>query len=211
MRSTSKKFVRGKIVERLRNDVLSGRIEPGQFLRQEKLVARFRVSRMPVREALMQLANEGLVEAVANCGVKVRESPPDHIQEFLTPLRRTIEVYALQLCFDSLGDDDFNRWDSMLKKLRRACQRRDIPSVTECELEFHRSIVERAGEPTLLGVWSVIAYQVAAYMREWHKKYTDPMDNYREHAKIVALFRAGDKQLAIKFYAEMIGAHHLIR
>jgi DNA-binding GntR family transcriptional regulator len=203
--------LRGQIVDRLRNDVLSGRIEPGQFLRQEELVARFRVSRTPVREALIQLTNEGLLEAIPNTGVKVRHQPPDHIQQFLTPLRRTIEVYALDLCFDSLNDDDFRNWDAMLEKLRAACEQRDYPGMAEYELAFHRSILQRAGDPTLLSIWSLIVAQVAAYLREWHKKYADPIDNYREHKEIVDTFRNRDKEASIQLYSEAIGAHHTVR
>jgi len=203
--------LRGQIVERIRNDVLSGRIEPGQFLRQEDLVSRFRVSRTPVREALIQLTNEGLLESIPNTGVKVRPLPPDHIQQFLTPLRRTIEVYALELCFDFLTNEDFDRWDSMLEKHRTACEQCDYPSMTEHELAFHRSILQRAGDPTLLSIWSLIIAQVAAYLREWHKKYADPMDNYREHARIVETFRTRDKEASIQLYSEMIGAHHIVR
>jgi DNA-binding GntR family transcriptional regulator len=203
--------LRGQIVDRLRNDVLSGRIPAGEFLRQEELVARFRVSRTPVREALIQLTNEGLLEAIPNTGVKVRHQPPDHIQQFLTPLRRTIEVYALELCFDSLNAEDFKLWDSILEQLRAACERRDYPGMAEHELAFHRSILQRTGDPTLLSIWSLIVAQVAAYLREWHKKYADPIDNYHEHKEIVDAFRSGDKDASIELYSEAIGAHHTVR
>jgi DNA-binding GntR family transcriptional regulator len=198
--------LRGQIVDQLRNDVLAGRIQQGTFLRQEDLVARFRVSRTPVREALIQLTNEGLLEAIPNTGVKVRHQPPDHVQAFLTPLRRTIEVYALQLCFDKLNADDFRRWDGILDNLRKACADRDYPNMAQNEIEFHRSIVHRSGEPTLMGIWSLILSQVAAQFRDSYTKYDDPMDVYREHVAIVDKFRTGNLEASIKLYTKMIGA-----
>lgn len=204
--NTLVRSLRGQIIDQLRADVLTGRLEQGQLLRQDDLVTRFRVSRTPVREALIHLTNEGLLEAVANRGVQVRRQPPDHIQAFLTPLRRTIEVYALQLCFDELTTEDFDRWDAILHKLRQACEVRDYPSIAEHEIAFHRSVIRRAGDETLLQVWGAILSQVVSYFRESHLEYENPLDIYREHAEIVSTFQSGDKATSIKLYGEKIGA-----
>jgi DNA-binding GntR family transcriptional regulator len=197
--------LRGQIADHLRSDVLSGRIEQGTFLRQEDLVARFRVSRTPVREALIQLTNEGLLEAVPNAGVKVRRQPPDHIQEFLTPLRRTIEVYALELCYDELGEADFKYLEQILEQLKAACAQGDLVAIAEHETAFHRSILDRAGEPTLLGIWASILSQVVAHFRASYLAYEDLMDIYREHEQILGLLRGGSKEAAVHFYSETIG------
>lgn len=203
--------LRSQIADRLRDDVLCGRIESGRFLRQEELVSRFGVSHTPVREALIQLTNEGLLEAIPNTGVKVRGQPPDHIREFLTPMRRSIEVYALRLCFDDLNAADFQLWDSILDNLQVACQQRDYAAMAEQEIAFHRSVVRRANEPTLVNLWSAVLSQFVAYVHHWHLLYADPMDNFREHKQIVDLFRTGDKEASIILYSTMIGADELVR
>ena len=196
---------RSQIVDRLRADVLSGRLEPEQLLRQEELVARFRVSRTPIREALIHLVQEGLLETVPSGRVKVRRRTPNHIWAFLTPLRRTIEVYALDTCFDELTSDDFAVWDSILLKLRMACQERDYPKIAEHEIAFHRSVLCMAGEPTLLTIWGLIVSQVAAFFCDTHRTYKDPMEIYREHEELVSTFRCGDKAASTQLYAKAIG------
>jgi len=194
-----------QIVDLLRSEVLTGRLKEGQVLRQRELIRRFGVSGTPVREAFIQLTHEGFLEAAPNAGVRVKKPAPDHVQRFLTPLRRAIEVYALELCFDDLDDSDFLAWNSTLTKLRDACERRDYPAIAEHEMAFHRSILKRAADPTLLGIWSMILAQVVAAFRASYIKYEDPVDIYREHAEIVATFRTGDKGASIKLYSEMIG------
>ena len=70
--------IREQIADRIRADVLSGRIEPGTSLREVLLAKKYGVSRAPIRDALLQLSQEGLLVAKPNCGVKVGEAPATH-------------------------------------------------------------------------------------------------------------------------------------
>src|SRR5262245_21011464 len=171
--------LRKQIADRIREDVLAGRFEDGERLRETELVARFGVSRTPIREALVQLTHEGLLEGRPNCGVKVATSPPDSIREFIVPLRRTIETYALRQFFHEIGPSDLKRWQQILARLREACRQRDFAATAECDIAFHRSILERAGQPALLSIWSAIVVQIRRHFRASHERYPNPLDIYR--------------------------------
>lgn len=197
--------LRDQLVHSLRNDMLLGLYKEGEPIRQEEVVARYKVSRTPVREALLQLEYEGLVDMIPNCGARVARQSPDSIHELLIPIRRIIEVFALKLFFDDLQEDDFRRWDEILGRMKAACESGDSAAIVQEDLAFHRSIIERAGEPSLLKIWSVLVGQVRAHFIRSVSDYRDTMDLYREHAKIVEVIRQGDVQVAADFLGANIG------
>jgi DNA-binding GntR family transcriptional regulator len=191
--------LRDQIADRLRDDILAGRIAEGERVSEPQLVKRFGVSRAPIREALVKLTQEGLLLSRPNCGVTVAPSAPDAIQELVMPLRRTIETYALKRFFDEITEDDFRTWDAILDRLQEACAKRDWASCAEQDIAFHRSILERAGQPDLLAIWAAIVARLRSYFRQSYAKYNaNPMKLYEEHRRIVALFRTGNKKKAVK-------------
>lgn len=207
-RQSERRLVRGlreQLVDRLRNDVLSGYYKAGDALRQEEVVARYNVSRTPVREALIQLEQEGLLVTTPNCGARVAEQAPGSIHGLLIPIRRTIEAYALQSYFDSLTEADFRRWESILDGMQIACKRKDAPAVAEHDIAFHRSIIERAHQPSLIKIWFTLVSQIHSYFLRSHAEYPDLMDVYREHAAIIAVFRQGDRDAAVRYLEDRIG------
>lgn len=197
--------LRDQLVDNLRADILTGRYLEGDAIRQEEVVARYQVSRTPVREALIELENEGLLVHTPNCGMRVARQPPDSVHELLIPLRRTIETYAARLSFASLDEDFFRGWEAILERMRAACEQKDCVALGEADIAFHRHLVDRAGEPSLSRIWEAILTQVRAYFLKYHLKYKDVMIIHREHTAIMETFRRGDEQTAIEFLAARIG------
>jgi DNA-binding GntR family transcriptional regulator len=195
-------IVRGlriQIVERIREDIMSGRLTGGQRLSELALGRRFGVSRGPIREALVQLAQEGLVDRKPNCGVHVSMPVPDSIRAVIVPIRRTIETFALQSIFDELNEDDFRRWEAILKRMAKACQEMDPVAAVEQDIAFHRLLLERAGQPDLLAIWSTIVARVRGHFMEVHRARRDqPIDVHADHQQLVEAFRSGDREAAVQ-------------
>ncbi|QDT90393.1 GntR family transcriptional regulator [Gimesia algae] len=187
-------LVRGlgeQIVERLREDILSGRIAEGERLREVDLAKRFSVSRGPIREAIQKLAWEGVVETDRNKGALVSTSAPDEITELIIPLRCTIEKYAIRLLFDQLTEDDFLAWETILNKMKQACEAKDFALISEHDIAFHRALVKQANSPDLLAIWSAMVSRIRRHFRESHLQYQNPIQIYEEHLPIIEALRDG--------------------
>jgi DNA-binding GntR family transcriptional regulator len=191
--------VREQITDRLRADILSGRPPEGERLQEAKLADQFGVSRGMLREVLAHLTQEGLLEAKLNCGVKVAPSDPDAIRELIVPMRRLLEVYALKHFFDDIGEHDFHVWDGILHHLKRACQNNDVAGIIQYDLAFHRSLLVRAGIPTLLTIWQTIVARIRRHFRQATTQYGDNLlEIYHQHQRLVEVFHRGDKAAAVK-------------
>jgi DNA-binding GntR family transcriptional regulator len=197
--------LREQIADQLRSDVLCGRLAEGERLSEIKLVERFGVSRTPIREALQQLRQEGLLEGRANVGVKVARRPPDSIRELVVPIRRSVETFALRSFFGTLRADDFRQWKEILEQLKLACKARDWPAIAEHDIAFHRYIIRRADQRDLEAIWMSLLARVRSHFWETQRRrYKDPLEIYREHVQIIEVFKSGDVEAAVKILEENI-------
>ncbi len=191
--------LREQIADQLRNDLLCGRLAEGERLGELMLVGRFGVSRTPIREALQQLANEGLLEGRPNAGYKVARHPPDSIRELVVPIRRSVESFALRTFFTDIQESDYQAWAEILQRMRAACVEKNYASIAEQDIAFHRSIVRRANQKDLEAIWMSLLSRVRSHFWETQRRnYGDPVEIHDEHQRIVEIFRQGDIEAAVK-------------
>lgn len=186
--------IREQIVEELRGDVLTGRVAAGDSLREQSLARRFGVSRGPIRDALLQLTQEGLLVSKPNCGVRVSPGPNAALQSLVVDLRRKIEAFALEQIWDGLDAAAFVELDEILDAFRAACEAGEMARCVERDMAFHRWIVDRAGDADLTALW----LSTIMRMRLRYTRHATLMESYHEHAAVVAAMRVGDLQKAIQ-------------
>ncbi len=136
---------------RLRDEILSGDLAPGQRLVEEQIRQRFAISRAPLREALRTLANQGLVEHLPRRGTRVTELSAEDVDQ-LFALRALLERHAIETAFplDRSGDDDpLREVRRHLDEMRRADQMGDDLGKDDAHRAFHAAVVALAGNRQL--------------------------------------------------------------
>lgn len=183
-----------QIAARLRHDILAGQLQPGDPLREHDLSERFGVSRGPVREALRQLTQQGLLVLEPNKGARVAQNPSVEVRPLVVQLRRTIEVFVLESIFERITDGDLETWDAILRDIKSACESNDLNALTDHDLRFHGAIIKSHDDRDLFTLWQPIAMR----MMMQYNRLDDLMESYREHKRILDAIRNRDRAAAIK-------------
>lgn len=181
--------LREQIVTQLRSELLSGRLAPGEPMREESLAERFGVSRVPIRQVLHELVQEGLLVAKRNCGVRVADVPQSHVCELLSPLRAQIEIYALRLAYERLKSDDFASFDPILARLRFACEQQDGAAILDQGFEFHRHLLESAELQEVTPIWQSVICRMRDFHSAGNKSLDDLLYVHFVHEALIETFR----------------------
>ncbi|MCY3573650.1 MAG: GntR family transcriptional regulator [Chloroflexi bacterium] len=182
-----------QIAARLRQEVLSNKLKPGDPLREADLSQRFGVSRGPVREAFRQLTQQGLLVLEPNKGARVAQNPSVEVRPLVVQLRRAIETFVLDSIFARITETDIARWEAILADIQAACLNNDVDALTDSDLRFHQAIIQSHDDKDIFTLWQPIAMR----MMMQYTRHGDIMESYREHKRILDAIRSGDKLGAI--------------
>jgi DNA-binding GntR family transcriptional regulator len=135
-------------IELIRAAIVEGRLEPGQRLKEEELARELGISRTPVREALLFLQAEGLVESEPNRGATVRSYEPDEIED-MYELRALLEGHAAFRAATRIAEEDIRRLHESNARFARLRAADGVVDLIRENLAFHNTILEAAGSERL--------------------------------------------------------------
>lgn len=148
--------LRESITSAIRHKILTGELEPGSRITEQKLAEEFGSSRAPIREALRQLEQEGLLEYSRNVGCSVKKITMEDAYEIYL-LRANLEMTALRQFDCQFPEEDLAALRGILDEMLRV-EPGDLLAIVENDNRFHRVIVQRAGLPRLLKFWDDLNY-----------------------------------------------------
>jgi len=185
-----------QLIEILRTAIISGRFDPGDRLIESALSAEFGTSRGPVREALRQLENEGLVMSFPYRGAVVLGVSDEEVQEVLIPIRLTLESYSFARALDKLTDDDFAELGKQIWVMEHAGKANDLIKLVEADLKFHEIVMSASGQQHSLQIWRTIWPRIRAYFYRY-ERFRNFEQTVEEHRVLLAALQTRDPAIAL--------------
>ena len=173
------------VADFLRDAILSGKLHGGARLLQDRIAADLNVSRVPVREALLQLEAEGLVRMQAHRGASVVWLSPEEIAEIFE-IRALLVAEAVRRAVPDLADEQVDR---LAEIERREGRESNMAARARLTHAFYSTLFERLDRPRLRALIDKLEREVERYLQPLQRPHLG-------HGELVEAFRARDADRA---------------
>ena len=197
-RLTAHEFVR----ETLRKAILRGDLPGGSRLIQADLAAQLKVSTTPVREALRDLATEGMITLDRHRGGIVRELNWDDMQEIVA-IRQALEPLIIRLAIERITDDELRTAEALHQAMSKEP---DVGTWVELNQQFHAVFHTAAGSRRLLAIATGLQDAAATYVgRAQQQRPQVRKRSNAEHRALLKAVRGRDVDAAVA-----VQMHHIV-
>lgn len=188
----ARRSLREEITHTLRGAVISGELRPGLVYSAPALAAQFGVSATPVREAMVDLAKDGLVEPVRNKGFRVVEQSDADLDE-IADLRELIEVPVVRRVAQAgAAPEDLDRLRVLARGIEEAAASGDVTAHAAIDMDFHLALLALAGNSHVVETVRSLRARSRIYGARQLADAGTLTHSAREHAQLVDLVAARD-------------------
>lgn len=185
----------GNLLGELRKEILIGTLKSGAKLSEQQICDRYEISRTPVREALRQLEQEGLVESIPNRGAFVLGLSSQDIYD-LYDMRKAFEQLAVRWAIERIEQSEIEQLEEALEFMEFYTMRQDIDKMLNINMNFHEQIYRASHNRMLYQTLST--YQHYLKQTKSNSAYLDGhLDEVlEEHKAIFQAFLSKDQEAA---------------
>jgi len=185
----------GKILENIRDAIISGTMPPGSRVSEPDLAERHGISRTPIREAFRQLESEGYLTVIPRKGALVSAFSPKDVEEFYA-IKSILEGYAARRACKNLSDREIDRMQTINERLREMANQGDVKHFFKVHNDFHDLFIKASDNEKLR---DMINNLVTRFQRLRLMSLSVPgrmAVSVQEHTKIIEAFRRRDCETA---------------
>jgi DNA-binding GntR family transcriptional regulator len=184
----------------LKRGIIEGDLEPGSQWLEEDLANRFGMSRTPVREAAVRLAQEGFLQIVPRRGVRIRELTRRDVRE-VNEVLEGLELQATErLAARRLPPEALQRLDAAVRGMDAALEREDEPGWARADYDFHRLLIALTGNRHLEAVATGFLDKAHRFRVKTLGMRARPVKSTTSHAATVEAIRRGDVEMAVEIH-----------
>jgi DNA-binding GntR family transcriptional regulator len=183
--------LREQVADALRAAVVSGEMRPERVYSAPTLAAQFGVSATPVREAMLDLAKQGLVEVIPNKGFRVTKVSDAELDQ-ITEIRLWLEPPAAAIAAANAEPDDVTALMPVAHAVVDAAAQGDLIRYLEADLEFHSRLLTLAGNRRLVDIVTMLRAQTRLYGLSGLVEQGTLTNSAMEHLTMCELLAAGD-------------------
>lgn len=183
------------VADAIRGAIMSGDFAPGQRLVEAELAERFGASRAAVRDALVLLDGEGLVERIQNRGARVRAVSLEEAVE-ITEIRMALEGLCAAKAAERASESDHAALREIGERMRAAVGSGDVLGYSELNKELHALVLTISGQRTARAVLDRLRGQNVRHQFRLATHPGRPQTSLPEHLAIIEAVCAGDTEAA---------------
>jgi DNA-binding GntR family transcriptional regulator len=190
---TDRQSLREQVANVLRAAIVAGQMRPGVLYSVPTLAERLGVSGTPVREAMLDLAKEGLVDPVRNKGFRVAELSDKDLDD-ITELRALIEVPTVTALAATIPDADVERLRPLAQAIVDSAAEGDVIRYLEADRCFHLELLALAGNPRLVETVRGLRAQTRLYGLDLLAEQDRLVTSAAEHHELLDALQAHDER-----------------
>jgi len=190
-----RRLLREQVYHVLRARILQGELRIGARLVEDRLARDLGTSRMPVREALHRLEQEGLVRPQGRRGVVVARLDPGEVQEVMG-LREILESHAAALAAVRVTPAGLRTLEHILARAEEALRSGELHALLQWNTRFHDEIVAASGSRRLRDLVHHLREALLTYRELTLRGPGVPARSHEEHAAILDALRRQDPEVA---------------
>lgn len=179
------------VTETLRSAILDGKLVPGEQLREQYLSVDLGVSRAPVRDAINELIDEGLVFKIPYKGATVAHISKTDIGD-IAEVRKLVEARVIEAAITSIKVDVRPMLEDELRAMERAAKVGAMSSSVIAHMKFHRVFYAHCGNAVLVNVWKSWEAKLQLFFSKDHTVFDNLHAVAKEHEHLLNMAYSGD-------------------
>ncbi|MFJ2740034.1 GntR family transcriptional regulator [Streptomyces sp. NPDC087440] len=201
---TAQERLRDQVANALRAALIAGELRPGSVYSAPGLAADFGVSATPVREAMLDLAREGLVEPVRNKGFRITEVSERDLDQY-TEIRALIEVPVVGKVTRTATREELEALRPVAEEIVATARKHDLIGYLEADRRFHLTLLGLAGNERLVETVGELRKRSRLYGLNRLDERNELLPSAEEHVELLDLMLTGDAEAAEACMARHLG------